>query len=128
MSLIIVGALTRKDLDRGELRAALRALAEERFRPPGCDVTKCFSFTTLERWYYAHKRGGLDALRPAPRDDRGHGRELTPEQRQLLLDIRREHPSASVPLILRTLAAHAPASADALPLATRAFLGAAHVR
>jgi transposase InsO family protein len=28
---------------------------------------------------------------------------LTPEQRQLLLDIRRENPSASVPLILRTL-------------------------
>jgi hypothetical protein len=34
----------------------------------------------------------------------GAGRELTPEQRTLLLEIRREHPTASVPLILRTLA------------------------
>ena len=33
----------------------------------------------------------------------GVGRELLPEQRELLLEIRREHPGASVPLILRTL-------------------------
>jgi hypothetical protein len=31
----IVGALTRKDLDHGELRAAFRVLTQERFRPPG---------------------------------------------------------------------------------------------
>lgn len=99
----IVGALTRKDLDRGELRAALSALATERFRPPGSDTTRTFSFTTLERWYYAYRRGGIEALRRTPRGDRGNGRGLTPEQRQLVLDIRREHPSASVPLILRTL-------------------------
>jgi transposase InsO family protein len=101
----IVGALTRKELQRGELRAALRALAGERFRPPGSDLTRRIAFTTLERWYYAYRRGGLDALRPLPRGDRGHGRELTGERRQLLLDIRKEHPSASVPLILRTLVA-----------------------
>lgn len=99
----IVGALTRKELDRGELRATLHALSQERFRPPGSDVTRCISVTTLERWYYAYRRGGLDALRPLPRGDRGHGRELSAEQRQLLLDIRKEHSSASVPLILRTL-------------------------
>jgi transposase InsO family protein len=45
----------------------------------------------------------LAALKPGARSDRGRGRELTSEQRELLLDIRREHPGASVPLILRTL-------------------------
>jgi len=69
----IVGALTRKELQRGELRTALRALTEERFRPPGAEVTRRIAFTTLERWYYAYRRGGLDALRPLPRGDRGHG-------------------------------------------------------
>jgi len=59
----------------------------------------------LERWFYAYRDGGLAALRPAPRADRGRAQELTPEQRELLLDIRREHPTASVPLILRTLVA-----------------------
>lgn len=101
----IVGALTVRELDHGELRAAFLALAHERYRPPGADATKCFSVTTLERWFYAYRKGGLTGLRPAPRSDRGHGQELTPELRQLLLDIRREHRSASVPLILRTLVA-----------------------
>ena len=36
---------------------------------------------------------------------RGRGRDLAPELRQLLGDIRREHPAASVPLIVRTLRA-----------------------
>jgi len=98
----IVGALTTRELDHGELRAALHALAKERYRPPGADNTKCFSVTTLERWFYAYRKGGLAALRPAPRCDRGHAQELSPELRQLLLDIRQEHRSASVPLILRT--------------------------
>ncbi len=101
----IVGALTVRELNHGELRAAFLALAQERYRPPGADATKCFSVTTLERWFYAYRKGGLARLRPSPRSDRGHGQELTAELRQLLLDIRREHRSASVPLILRTLVA-----------------------
>jgi transposase InsO family protein len=61
--------------------------------------------STYERWYYAYLAGGLAALRPDARSDRGRGRALTPELRELLLDIRREHPTASAPLILRTLVA-----------------------
>jgi len=101
----IIGALTRKELDHGELRATFRMLAEERFRPPGSDTTRCYSVATLERWFYAYRAGGLAALQPAPRSDRGHAQELTGELRQLLLDIREEHRSASVPVILRTLIA-----------------------
>ncbi|HTP29258.1 MAG TPA: DDE-type integrase/transposase/recombinase [Anaeromyxobacteraceae bacterium] len=122
----IVGALTRKDLGRGELRAALQQLAQERFRPPGSDVTRYISFTTLERWFYAYRRGGLDALRPLPRGDRGHGRALTAEQRDLLLDIRREHPSASVPLILRTLVLDGRLQRDAISESTVRRLYQAH--
>ena len=99
----VIGALTRRDLDHGQLAAELRQLAERRYRPPGRRATKCFGASTLERWYYAYRRGGLDALRPDARSDRGRARELTPAQRELLLDIRREHPGASAALILRTL-------------------------
>jgi putative transposase len=114
----IVGALTRRDLDHGELRARLRALAGERYRPPGAETTRQYSLTTLERWFYDYRAGGLAALRPAARSDRGHAQELTPEQRQLLLDIRREHRSASVPLILRTLVADGRLEAGAVSPAT----------
>jgi transposase InsO family protein len=114
----IVGALTRKELDHGELRAAFRALSQERFRPPGIETTRRYSVTTLERWFYAYRAGGLAALRPAPRSDRGHAQELSAEQRQLVIDIRKEHRSASVPLILRTLVADGRLAADVVSQAT----------
>jgi putative transposase len=99
----VIGALARRELSRGELAAEIRKLAKLRFRPPGRRATKAYGESTLQRWLYAYRRGGLAALKPGARSDRGRGRELTPEQRELLLDIRREHPGASVPLILRTL-------------------------
>ena len=99
----VIGSLVRRDLSRGELATEIAKLTEVRYRPPGRKATKSYGASTFERWYYAYRRGGLAALRPDARSDRGRGRELTPEQRALLLDIRREHPGASVPLILRTL-------------------------
>jgi len=101
----IVGAIVQREMSRGELAIAIRALAQCRYRPPGRRVSKQYGISTLERWFYAYRRGGLEALRPSPRSDRGRARELTAEQRALLLEIRREHPTASVPLIIRTLVA-----------------------
>ena len=99
----IVGALVRRQLDHGELAAEMKRLSKQRFRPPLSKTTRTYSVTTLQRWYYAYRNGGLEALRPKPRGDSGRARALTAEQRKLLLDIRRENRSASVPLILRTL-------------------------
>ena len=101
----IIGALHRRDLDRGELAAELRALSQRRYRPPDADYTRRYSVPTLERWLYRYKAGGLVALRPKLRSDKGRAQALTDAQRALLGDIRREHPNASVPLILRTLVA-----------------------
>lgn len=101
----VIGAVCARDLSHGDLAEALREIASERFRPPGASLTKTYSVPTLERWLYAYRRGGLVALQPRGRNDRGRGRKLTPELRQLLCDIRREHPSASARLIVRTLEA-----------------------
>lgn len=114
----VIGALARRELARGELAAELEKLSKIKFRPPGYEVTRPFQVPTLERWYYAYRRGGLEALRPQPRSDRGRARELTPEQRTLLCDIRREHPSASVELILRTLVADGRLAKDAISAPT----------
>jgi putative transposase len=118
----VIGALARRELLRGELAQALRELAQMRFRAPGSRYTRCIAASTLERWYYHYRRGGLAALKPAPRADRGRARELTDAQRTLLLDIRREHPTASVPLILRTLMADGRLSKDAISETTVARL------
>ena len=77
----IVGALTRRELDRGDLAQVLAELSQQRFRPPLAKSTKSYSVATLERWYYAYKSGGIEGLRPSPRSDRGRCRELTAEQR-----------------------------------------------
>ncbi len=101
----VIGPLCVREMPRGELAAAMRVIAGQRVRPPGATSTKTYAVPTLERWLYAYRRGGLESLRPQPRSDSGRGRLLTPELRQLLCDIRREHPSASARLIVRTLEA-----------------------
>jgi len=115
----IIGALaTRDGLGHGDLAEALRRIAEECHRPPDAERTRHFSVATLERWLYAYKRGGLEALRPSARSDRGRGRELGVDLRALLIDIRREFPTASVPLILMTLAADGRLDAGKVSAAT----------
>ncbi len=99
----LIGALTQAEMTRGQLRAALAGLSAQRFRPPKSQTTRSFSAATLERWYYAFRKRGLKGLKPASRKDKGHAKQLSPEQRQLLLDIRREYPHAAVSVILRTL-------------------------
>jgi putative transposase len=118
----VIGALAHREFLRGELAAALRELAKVRFRPPGSRYSRCLAASTLERWYYRYRAGGLAALKPAPRSDRGRARELTAAQRALLLDIRREHPTVSVPLILRTLIADGRLPKDAVSETTIARL------
>lgn len=101
----VIGPLARRDLTHGELRAELRRLSRQPFRAPGAEVSHTWSIPTLERWLYAWRRGGLEALKPRARRDRGRARRLSPALRELLLDIRREYPSASVNVIRRTLEA-----------------------
>lgn len=101
----VVGALAAQQLRHGELCAELHRLSKQRFRAPGSKVARRHGVSTLERWLYAYKAGGLGALKPAPRSDRGHGRALSDTQRELALDIKREHPTASAELIVRTLVA-----------------------
>jgi transposase InsO family protein len=114
----VIGALTQAHLDRGQLRAALAALSQQRFRPPRAKATRCFSVPTLERWYYAYRKQRLSGLLPRPRIDKGRAQELTLEQRALLCDIRKEHPSASASLILRTLVADGRLDAKAVSATT----------
>jgi putative transposase len=100
---VIGPLLTRDFTSHGELADAIRELARKLHRAPDADISRSYAQSTLERWYYKFKKGGLPALRPRRRCDAGHARELTDEQRELLLAIRREHPTVSAALIVRTL-------------------------
>jgi transposase InsO family protein len=99
----VIGPLCARELTRGALAQTLRELSQTRFRAPGAILTRCYSVPTLERWYYSYRAHGLIGLKPRGRGDRGRGRKLTPALRTLICDIRREYPSASASLIVRTL-------------------------
>jgi transposase InsO family protein len=114
----IVGSLVRRELEHGDLRRAFTETSEQRFRPPGSHGPRTYSVSTLERWYYAYKAEGLEALRPKSRADRGRGRELAAELRSLLLEIRKEQPHVSVPTILTTLVADGRLTAGSVSAST----------
>ena len=118
----LIGELVRRELDHGERSDILRRLSEQRVRPPGSDLTRCYSVPTLERWLYDFKRGGLAALVPRARSDSGRGRDLDPTLRDLLCDIRREHPYVSVTLMLRTLRADGRVANDVKECTVRRML------
>lgn len=99
----LIGPLVHRVLTRGQLHSALAEIASQAVRPPGRVRTRHFSVPTLERWYYRFKKSGVAGLTPVPRSDRGRAKALTEPQRQLICEVRREHPSASAGLILRTL-------------------------
>lgn len=98
----VIGQLAARTLARGELRAELEALSRTPFRPPGSDITRCFSVATLERWYYALRTRGLEGLEPG-RSRAGFALQLSPEQRELIAAIAREHVGTPVSVILQTL-------------------------
>ena len=122
----IIGALMHRELERGELRDALVALSQQRFRAPRAHSSKTYSLATLERWYYAYKARGLEGLRPQARKDKGRARELTEEQRALLLAIREEHPHASASTIVATLVTEGRLDKGAVSVATVRRLYAEH--
>ena len=95
----VVGDLLARDLAPGELRAELVARAAQRYRPPGATASRQFHWKTLQAWLYAAKRRGHAGLRPASRK-RGFAVGLPPETRDLLLQIRQEHPSAPAGILL----------------------------
>ncbi len=113
----IVGDLLARDLSPGELRAELEARAAQRYREPGAPASRQYHWKTLQAWLYAAKHGGHAALTPKSRKQ-GFALALTPEQRDLLLQIRMEHPSAPAGMILDTAVQQGTLEAGQLSVST----------
>lgn len=98
----VLGALISTELEHGELRAHLEHIgARVHTRPDGRRVT--LSPRTIEGWHYAYRRGGLEALKPKRRRDRGQSRAIRSEVAALILRAKREKPRRSVRRIIRML-------------------------
>ncbi|NOZ95618.1 MAG: transposase family protein [Acidobacteria bacterium] len=95
----IIGDLLSRELEPGQLKQEFEERAKKRYRPPGAKRTRTFHFKTLQRWYYAAKADLAGGLLPRSRA-RGFARKLDDAQRDLLLQMRMENPSAAAELVL----------------------------
>ena len=98
----ILGEVLSRDLRRGELRRLLTDLSAKTFEDHR-GRRRRIARKTLEEWFYRYRHGGFEAIKPIPRSDLGISRILPPEIEQLIVDLKREDPGRSCPLIIREL-------------------------
>ena len=103
----VVGSLLSSPPARGALKSAIRSLAAKTWSHPTSGRDAQFAAATIERWYYAARRGHDDpvgALRRAVRKDRGKISLATPLAERLILQ-HHDHPDWSYQLQYDNLAA-----------------------
>lgn len=98
----IIGALLAAPPRRGELRAAIEALADKTWQHPITGAPVSFAYSTLERWVYLARRAGdgdtIKALRRRVRKDAGTRRAISAALVAALVQQHRDHPTWSYQL------------------------------
>jgi len=113
----VLGSLvSRAKLERGELKAILQELAARDYNIPGSRNCR-LGEKTIEAWYYAWRRGGIEALTPKPRSDRGQSK-LALEVQAAILTAKRENPRRSIRGIRRLLESRGTVAKDELSRST----------
>ena len=98
----VLGPLISRDrLERGELKSTIKGLASHSYDIPG-SRNNHLGEKTIEAWYYAWRRGGIDALTPRFRSDRGQSK-LPPELQEAILTTKRENPRRSIDRVIGLL-------------------------
>ena len=102
--LSVLGPLvSRERLERGELQQIIRALAQREYAIPG-SRRRYLGEKTIQGWFYAWRKEGIDGLVPKVRADRGQSK-LSVAVQQAILSAKRENPKRSIRQIRRLLEA-----------------------
>lgn len=97
--LMVLGPLaSRGELKRGEVSSIIRELASKAYDIPGSKRTY-LSPETIKRWYHDWKRGGIDALQPKERVDKGKT-QLPPRVQERLLQLKQDNSARSINLLI----------------------------
>ncbi len=111
--LSVLGPLvSRERLERGEFKRLVTELAQREYAIPQSQRHR-LGVKTIEAWYYAWRRHGLDGLVPKTRVDRGRSR-IEPALQEAILAAKRDNPSRSTQQILRLLQADGRLGAQSL--------------
>jgi putative transposase len=93
--LMVLGPLaSRGELKHGEIKVIIRELASKTHNIPGSRRVH-LSEQTILRWYYDWKRGGVEALNPSQRCDKGKT-QLSEQVQAALLQLKQDNPSRSI--------------------------------
>lgn len=100
--LMVLGPLaSRGELKRGEVSTIIRELASKAYDIPD-SRRNYLSAETIKRWYHDWKRGGIDALEPKYRHDKGTT-QLSEAVQAMLLELKRDNPARSINVIIRSV-------------------------
>jgi putative transposase len=99
---VITPLLGRKGLGWGEREKILHQITDTAWEIPGSARTTV-SRSTVLKWLSRYEQGGraVDSLKPHERGDKGRGRVLDPESELSLVNLRRQLPEVSVPVLLK---------------------------
>jgi transposase InsO family protein len=96
---MVLGPLaSRGELKRGEVSTIIHELASKAYDIPNSRRTY-LSHETIKRWYYDWMRGGIDALQPKVRMDKG-STQLSSSVQSKLLELKQDNPSRSINLLI----------------------------
>ena len=121
----VIGQLLAAPPPKGELAAAIAALAERTWHHPITDEHTRFGFSTIERWYYRalkEKRDPVGVLRRKLRADAGQQPAISGAVRQAIIAQYAGHKSWSVRLHHDNLVALAENNPDLGPVPSYATL------
>jgi len=121
----VVGQLLAAPPGKGELKAAIAALAERTWQHPTTDEPVRFGFSTIERWYYravAERTDPVGVLRRKVRVNAGQQHTISDAVRQAVLAQYAAHKSWSVQLHHDNLVAAAKSQPELRPVPSYATL------
>ena len=100
--LSVLGPLvSRERLQRGELQQLIRELAQREYAIPH-SRRRYLGEKTIEAWFYAWRKHGIEGLAPKPRSDRGQSKLAAPVQAAILA-AKRQNPRRSIRQIRQLL-------------------------
>lgn len=104
--------VSRERLEHGELQQLIRELATREYAIPDSERRR-LGEKTIQAWYYAWRKDGIQALSSKVRVDRGQSK-ITASVQEAVLAAKRENPRRSVRQIVRLLEAAGVVASDTL--------------
>ncbi len=96
----VISELVSRPLAPGEKSCLLEKIGEQEWTIPGTSRST-IARTTASDWVAQYEAMGLAGLKPSPRSDKGTSRVIPEPVQDLLLQLRRERPKASVHSLIR---------------------------